>query len=737
MKKIFLVFSFLFAVVSNLFSEDIPISAKKLEILNEGNLWVGIGEVSLSWEEWQINADELVLDYLSKKIIANGNVLIEKPEYMVYASSMNYDTEKDHFQFKNVKGFFPGEKEHPFYFEAKTYEGQSDSFVLKSSKMTSCLPPCNKEWELTSRKSYVVPNEKIEAWGAIFWMGGIPVMYFPYVYLDLKSRDGSINITIGKNNTEGKFLKSSWYYTVNPQFVGGLMYDWTEKKGDKKGLTSSYFSSLLGGLGSFLYNVSKDPGSSQKNQIATFKQQIKSGKVTGNISYNKNDTYLPNASSGTERRNDENASFNFGWDQSENAKTDFSGSWRANKNSFSDQKNYSLSIRDNRKIGNLSFRASGNFSSRDSSGYPSPDEELQMNSTLSGEGSGHLRNWSLNFSKKTDPDGNSYTDDENRPFRDELPSLKLGLANSLWDNSVGRALAINRISFEASRTKFGPVMPTAQNPDPKTELTEAKMTFSQNQIIKISDNATLTARNSLVQGVFDTGDAQYSVQPAFTLNIPLSPEWNTTFSHQYRDIHGTNPISMNTASKTNNLSWQTGFRSVSGTDFRFTTGFDFLKNDIYDPSLTFSSTPSKHSRLSLNWGWSLANDQPRDLSMRMQTLKRGKLEWSLNTTWNMEDWGFKLRTFQSKITAKLNTGFRVGLSMNHRFNSTDPLLQEVLVTKENCCTFWQLSWRRFDDILMFTWGIKAFSDQPLGMAHGNQGFVVTNIPGQSQLEQGF
>ena len=69
MKKIFLVFSFLFAVISNLFSEDIPISAKKLEILNEGNLWVGIGEVSLSWEEWQINADELVLDYLSKKII--------------------------------------------------------------------------------------------------------------------------------------------------------------------------------------------------------------------------------------------------------------------------------------------------------------------------------------------------------------------------------------------------------------------------------------------------------------------------------------------------------------------------------------------------------------------------------------------------------------------------------------------------------------------------------------------
>tara|TARA_Y100000994_G_C15703147_1_gene446093 strand:- start:347 stop:2560 length:2214 start_codon:yes stop_codon:yes gene_type:complete len=737
MKKQIFIFILFFMPLFNVFCDEVPIAAEKLEILDEGNLWIGIGGVSLSWEDWEISSDELVLDYIQKQIIANGNVLIEKPEYMVYAESMDYDTQADYFKFKNARGFFPGEKEHPFYFEAQSYEGRANAFVLKSSKMTTCLPPCNKEWELTSRKSYIVPKEKIEAWGAIFWMGGVPVMYFPYIYLDLKSRNGAINITVGKNDTEGKFVKSSWYYTVNPQFVGGLMYDWTEKKGDKKGLTSSYWSSLLGGLGSFLYNSSEDPGTNQKNQIANFKQQIKMGNFIGSMSYSKNDTYLPNSFSGSERRNDENASFNLGWDQGNGAKTDINGSWRTNKNSFSDQKNYSLILKDNRKIGPVSWRSSGNFSSRDSLSQIAADEELQVTSTISGNASGYIKNWSLNFSKKLDPDGDSYTDDENRPFRDQLPSLKLGLSNSLWDNSIGRALGINRIAFEASKTKFGPAITTPQNPDPKTELGEAKITFSQNQVLSIGKHSSLTARNSLVQGVFDTGDAQYSIQPSFTLSLPLSSEWNTTFSHQYRDIHGTNPITTNIASKTNNLSWQTGFRSSLGTDFRFTTGFDFMKNSIYDPSLTYSSTPSKHSRLSLNWGWSLVNDQPRDLSLRMQTIKRGKLEWSMNTSWDMQDWGFKLKTLQSKVTAKLNTGFRIGLSMNHRFNSNDPLLDEVLVTKENCCTFWQLSWRRFDDVLMFTWGIKAFSDQPLGMAHGNEGFVVTTIPGQSQLEQGF
>ena len=102
MKKQIFIFMLLFVPLFNISCEEIPIKAEKLEILDEGNLWIGIGGVSLSWEDWEISSDELVLDYTQKQIIANGNVLIEKPEYMVYAESMDYDTQADYFKFNNA-----------------------------------------------------------------------------------------------------------------------------------------------------------------------------------------------------------------------------------------------------------------------------------------------------------------------------------------------------------------------------------------------------------------------------------------------------------------------------------------------------------------------------------------------------------------------------------------------------------------------------------------------------------
>ena len=49
--------------------------------------------------EWDIYKN-LNLESLLERM--NGNVLIEKPEYMVYAESMDYDTQADYFKFKNA-----------------------------------------------------------------------------------------------------------------------------------------------------------------------------------------------------------------------------------------------------------------------------------------------------------------------------------------------------------------------------------------------------------------------------------------------------------------------------------------------------------------------------------------------------------------------------------------------------------------------------------------------------------
>ncbi|MBC8515231.1 LPS-assembly protein LptD [bacterium] len=721
-----------------LFGEEAPIKAENLAFYEGGDVVIASGQVELSWREWEIEADELVLDYREHLITASGRVLVKKLDHVVVASTMVYNTKTDRFVFENARGYFPGEGEDAFYFKAEIYRGSSNRFILERAKLSSCGPSCNREYEISSRKALVVPKDHIEAWGDVLYLGGVPVGYFPYLYLDLKERKGTVNITVGKNKAEGTFVKSSWYYTVSEQFVGGVLYDWTQKKGTRRGLNNSYWLGALGGLGSLFFTTSNDPDAGQDNQVIQLSQAFRWGGLSGNISANRNRTFLVSGSSlsGSGRRDDDALTTSLNWAQGGGATTSLSGNWRENRTALSSTQTQSWNLNDSRKFGSLNWQSRSTYSFRKSQGGIPGDQDLRYTGTLSGRSEGWLRTWSLKASQTVDTDKDKVLTDESRPFNDEMPSLTLGFSPSLWDNRVGNALWVSRIGLTATRRRFGPPRPTVEDPNPNQNIFESQLQVSQQNAFDWGW-ATLTPRNAFTQTFYDTGDALFSVQPSMTLNVPHGDRWTTTLSHQYRASHGRNPRSAFNTSSTNSLSWQWGFSDRKGGSFRMTSGYDFRRNAVLDPSLSLTTTPSLHSRATLTWGWSLTNDEPRDLTVRYQLLKRGLMDWSMNMTWEMPDWAFALRSFQSRLTARLPQGFQVGLTAGWRPNDNSAIVDEILISKTNCCTFWQLSWREYDEAIQFTWGVSAFRDQPLGLSNGNEGFLLTQIPGASALEGGI
>lgn len=710
--------------------EVVPISADNLQFLEGGDIVIAAGSVELLWRDWEIRADELVLDRIEHLVTATGHVQVVTADHAVVAAAMTYDTEADTFVFRDARGYFPGEGGENFHFTAAVYRGNSGRFVLERSRLTTCGPGCNREYEIKSRKALVVPRKKIEVWGSVMRFGGVPAAYFPYLYLDLKERRGMVNITVGENQTEGKFVKSSWYYTVNEQLVGGLIYDWTEDKGTTKGFTNDYWLGLLGGLGSLFFTTSDEPDTGRTNQIIRLTQRFARGAVTGNLAANRNRTFLPTSStiSGSGRRDDDNASLSLVWAPESGHRLDISSNYRINRTSFSESENRSANLNFNGPIGSLDFRSRSTWSFRKTKGKGTADQDLRYNASLKGEAEGLIRSWTLAINHTYDPEGDKVTTDDNRPFNWELPSLTLGLSPAIWDNAVGDALLVNRVGLSLARR---------QGPFPATDsVLDTRLDVSQQARVDVGFLGTFSPRNTFTQNVYDSGDALYVVQPAATLSTPLGEGWTSTFSHQYRSQHGRNPLAAGNTSPSNSLSYNLGYRSGSGTDLRISSGYDFRRSNLRDPSLSYARTPSLNSRVTVSWGWSLLKDEPRDLSLRYQLMRRGRLDWSLNSTFQMEDWRFGLRHLQSRLRANLPEGFDLGMAMSWRQNDRDPFVEEILLTKTNCCTFWQLSWRELDRQLLFTFGITAFRDQPLGLTHGNEGFLFTQIPGSSEIGGG-
>lgn len=712
--------------------ESFPIKADILKFLDGGDIAIASGNVELFWRDWEIRADQLILDRVEHLVTATGHVQVVTRDHAVLAAAMTYDTETDEFVFQDARGYFPTDRGDNFYFTARTYRGHAGRFVLERSRITTCGPGCNKEYEIKSRKALVVPDKKVEIWGNVFYAGGIPVTYLPYLYLDIKNRRGMINITVGTNETEGNFVKTSYFYTVSDQLVGGLYYDTTEKQGDRMGFSNDYWLGLAGGLGSLFFTQSDGSDSGQTDQIIRVQQAFAKGDVTGNLNANRNRTFLPAGGviSGSGRRDDDNASLSLQWTPESGHRLSVNSSYRINRTAFTESDNRALALNFTGPIGSLDFRSRGDYSFRKTAGTGAGDQELRYNANLSGDGAGIVAGWEMDVNHTVDLDGDDYTADSNRPFNWELPSLGIRLAPEVWENPVGDALLINRVGLEVARRR--------QGPNPVTEsVLDTRIDVSQQKRFELGWFGTFTPRNTFTQNFYDSGDAQYTVNPSATLQASHGGGWQSSWNHQYRSTHGRNPLSTANFSPTNSLSYTLGYRSTGGTDLRLSSGYDFRRNDLRDPSLSFAATPSLSTRVTVSWGYSLITDEPRDLSLRYQLLRRGRLDWSFNSTWQMADWDLGLRNFQSRLSARLPEGFSLGTSMSWRPNDRDPFLEEFLLTKTSCCTFWQLSWREFDRQLLFTFGISAFRDQPLGLTHGNEGFLFTQIPGQSAIGGGI
>lgn len=207
-------------------AQPIEIDADRLESDTKRKMLIGVGNVTVSYGPVTLKADYIEVNTETQEGYAKGNVVLEQPGQMWEGEELRGNLKTREFDF----GTFELYKE-PFYITAEdsTRTGK-DTYELINATLTTCEGD-KPGYMLRAKNATVVAGSHLKASGAVIYMGGVPVFWWPYVKKDLAERKTNIDVVPGYSSRLGAFLLSSYNYRINPYVDGATKLDYRTERG--------------------------------------------------------------------------------------------------------------------------------------------------------------------------------------------------------------------------------------------------------------------------------------------------------------------------------------------------------------------------------------------------------------------------------------------------------------------------------------------------------------------------
>lgn len=114
--------------------------------------------------------------------------------------------------------------------------------------------------KIRARQIRIVPGEKVQAEGAVLYIGEVPVFYFPFYSRNLDEYSNRFTFVPGYRSSFGPFLLSSYNWFLGDQFDGAFHVDYRAKRGFGGGPDVNYHLGRFGeGTVSYYYLYDQDP----------------------------------------------------------------------------------------------------------------------------------------------------------------------------------------------------------------------------------------------------------------------------------------------------------------------------------------------------------------------------------------------------------------------------------------------------------------------------------------------
>lgn len=202
-----------------------------------------------------LTADSVAVDQASGEVQADGQVRIQQGDLIWVSDHINYNFKTHQMlseQFRTGKSpvFASGEALHGDVTNKVYY---ATNAVVSAEDVTKPLV------KIRAKYIKIVPGQRIEAHGATFYVGGVPVFYLPWYSRDLNSAP-KLTVLPGYRSYYGPFLLGSYRWALNDDIDGLLHLDYRLKRGVGAGPDVNYDFDRWGkGTASYYYTYDQDP----------------------------------------------------------------------------------------------------------------------------------------------------------------------------------------------------------------------------------------------------------------------------------------------------------------------------------------------------------------------------------------------------------------------------------------------------------------------------------------------
>jgi LPS-assembly protein len=223
----------------NAFTYEINILADNLEYDEHSSQLLAKGNVIFEWEEKKVFADYVEFD--QKTVKARGNVKVEESKNTIYADSVTYNYDEENGCIEETFGHHSSD----VFIHTKSMEIQNkDTYAINGIKLSKCDLD-NPHIHAKAKRGKLILNKRLIIYNAVFYIGKIPVFYFPIFTKSLKSDKSfgsdlkfEINPKLADDKTV--YLNTVISCVLSESLKGKIFADFLKKSGNVHGVKIDY-----------------------------------------------------------------------------------------------------------------------------------------------------------------------------------------------------------------------------------------------------------------------------------------------------------------------------------------------------------------------------------------------------------------------------------------------------------------------------------------------------------------
>ena len=193
----------------------------------EQNTWIGTNGVIVRYGDVVLTAETVRANDLTKVIIANGNVTLQREGTYWKGNHLEYNFEKNEIKASDFRaGMVPVFVSGVSLDTVTTNQVQE---IHNASITTDDL--VEPSFRIRAKKMKLTVGKSIEARDATIYVGNTPVLWLPYFYRNLRDHQRYFTFAPGYRNSFGAYSLNKYVYEFNDDLQFDMDLDYRSKRG--------------------------------------------------------------------------------------------------------------------------------------------------------------------------------------------------------------------------------------------------------------------------------------------------------------------------------------------------------------------------------------------------------------------------------------------------------------------------------------------------------------------------